>query len=110
MGFMMKKKITSKGIILILYIAVILLVGVVFVPSYAVWGPEKNIHSYSYVFLFDLMKDRYSVNGFDVYYQIDIIRVLFTIGIVTLITAAIWKLIAMWDQEDQKNKEAFDEL
>lgn len=97
-----ERKISKKSILLVTYIVIIFIAGIIFVPSYHVWGPENNIRDYSYVFIFNSVADRLEVNGFQVRYQIDYLKVFYTIGIITLIFVAFWKLFSLWDQEDIK--------
>ncbi|MCE5170819.1 hypothetical protein LQV63_16055 [Paenibacillus profundus] len=98
---MIDNKISPKGILLILYLIVIIFVGVVFVPCYEVWGAEKNVHDVGYTFLFKTM-DWSTVNGFKVYYEINYARLIYTIGIVTLIASIIWMLLLLWEKEDRR--------
>ncbi|MBB6672822.1 hypothetical protein [Cohnella nanjingensis] len=98
---MLDKRVSSKSIILILYAIVVFLAGVAFVPCYEVWGPEREINNYRYVFLFQLNRGSYTINGFHVTYQIDFARVLFTIGIVTLLVAVLWLILETWHKEDR---------
>ncbi|CAM4481749.1 hypothetical protein [Paenibacillus tarimensis] len=97
---MLKNRISPKSIVLVVYLAIIILEGVVFIPAAEVWGPDDSIHGYTYTFLFNLVKDSTEVNGFNVAYKIDIIRLLYTIGITTLIAAVVWALLSLWEKED----------
>ncbi|PZD97335.1 hypothetical protein DNH61_03005 [Paenibacillus sambharensis] len=58
---MLKNRISPKGIILCVYLAVIILEGVVFIPAAAVWGPDNTVHGYTYTFLFNLVDDSHEV-------------------------------------------------
>jgi len=97
---MLEKRMRAPGVIIIIYLVIIFFLGVVFVPCFEVWGPEKNINGYGYVFLFSLNR-RATVNGFEVYYVIDYLRTLYTTGIVTLIAAGILLLLRTWKKEDK---------
>ena len=100
----LNNKISRKSILLILYLAIIFITSILFIPSFAVWGPEKYISGYNYVFLFNLIVDREGVNGSPIFYQIDYLRILYTIGVSTLIFLGIWKLFTLWDKEDMKDE------
>ncbi|XEC93099.1 hypothetical protein AB6A23_17160 [Paenibacillus tarimensis] len=97
---MIDRKISLKGVILIVYGIFIFFAGVLFVPCYEVWGPERNEGSLHYVFLFHIKDADHIINGFPVMYQIDYARVLYTIGIISLIHFVIWMLISLWERED----------
>lgn len=102
----MNKKITRKSILLICYLVVIIFSSIVFIPSFEVWGPDKEIRGYSFIFIFDLVVDKVIVNGFEVFNQIDYLRTLYTIGIITLVFLIVWILFTLWDKEDQKDEVA----
>jgi len=97
-----EKSISKRSILLIIYIVLIFFVGIIFVPCFEVWGPEKNISGYNYVFIFNSVVDRTEINGFLVLYQIDYLRIAYTIGIITLIFYSVWRLFGLWDQEDSR--------
>jgi len=97
---MLEKRISASGMIIILYLIIIFFLGVIFVPCFEVWGPEKNINGYGYIFLFNLESSE-TVNGFGVFYVIDYVRTLYTIGIVTLIAAGLLVLLRTWEKEDK---------
>jgi hypothetical protein len=69
------------------------LVGIIFVPCYEIWGTEKNISGHYYIFLFKLMEERAEHNGFPILYDIDYPRIIYSIGVITIITTAIWILL-----------------
>lgn len=100
----MNRKISRRSILLICYIVVILFTSVIYIPSFEVWGPEKNINGYRYVFLYNLIVDRVEINGFQVFYQIDYLRTIYTIGVITLIFFSAWKLLVLWDKEDKEDE------
>jgi uncharacterized membrane protein len=97
----MDKKISFKTILLISYLITLLVIGVFFVPNFEVWGPAKEIKGYSYKFIFNIVNNQELVNGYKVLYQIDYIRQLYTIAIITLLFAVIWKVITLWEKEDK---------
>lgn len=103
---MLYKRNSWKSVVLTGYGLLVLIAGIVYVPCYEVWGPERNVDRYSYHFLFQLSRGAYTINGFRVTYEIDFARVLYTIGVLTLLAATAWLLLATWSREDQKTAEA----
>ncbi|MGF7050324.1 hypothetical protein J2T13_004862 [Paenibacillus sp. DS2015] len=106
----MNKKISRNSILLTSYLVVIIFSSIIFIPSFELWGSEKDIRGYSYVFLFNLIVDREEVDGYLVFYQIDYLRTLYTIGIITLVFSVAWKLFALWDKEDKEDEAKISEM
>ncbi|MCC3371779.1 hypothetical protein [Cohnella sp. REN36] len=98
---MLDKRNSWKSVVLIGYGLLVLIAGIFYVPCYEVWGPERNVDKYSYHFRFQLSRGTYTINGFRVTYEIDFARVLYTMGVLTLLAATVWLLLATWSREDR---------
>ena len=75
------------------YLIAIIVKGVLLVPCYLVYGPEKSIEGYYYVPLFFLNKYNHRINGFTPIYELDILRVIYEVGIITLIFYVIYLIL-----------------
>lgn len=78
-----------KRIFLSIYLIVIIFLGVLKVPVTVVWGEEMKYHSKKYVSLWELQGE-HRVNEFFVAYQLDYFRLLFELGIATLIVYVLY--------------------
>jgi len=78
-----------KRIFLSIYLIVITVLGVFKVPVTVVWGEEMRYHSKKYVSLWELQGE-HQVNEFFVTYQLDYLRLLFELGIATLIVYVMY--------------------
>jgi hypothetical protein len=91
-----------------IYLTVIVVLGILFVPVKAVWGPEKEIYNLYYVPLWLLKKARYTINGYALRYELYIDRAFYELAIVTLIFGVIyilWKEISLAGGKDSKRPE-----
>ncbi|OPA73820.1 hypothetical protein BVG16_27475 [Paenibacillus selenitireducens] len=99
---MLNKSISAKSILIIVYIIILIVFGLLLVPHYEVWGPEKNIHGYSYHTIFSLIDHKQTVNGFVVIYQLDYVKQIFIIGVLSALCTAVWLLLTQWEKEDHR--------
>ncbi|EJW17793.1 hypothetical protein M5X00_27225 [Paenibacillus alvei] len=78
-----------KRIFLSIYLIVITFLGLFKVPVTVVWGEEMRYHSKKYVSLWELQGE-HQVDEFFVAYQLDYLRLLFELGIATLIVYVLY--------------------
>ncbi|EPY08211.1 hypothetical protein PAALTS15_05768 [Paenibacillus alvei TS-15] len=78
-----------KRIFLGIYLIVITVLGVLKVPVTVVWGREMKYESKKYVPLWELQSEQ-KVGDFFEAYQLDYLRLLFELGIATLIVYVLY--------------------
>ncbi|MDT8975722.1 hypothetical protein RQP50_05640 [Paenibacillus sp. chi10] len=78
-----------KRIFLSIYLIVITILGVLKVPVTVVWGREMKYESKKYVPLWELQSEQ-KVGDFFEAYQLDYLRLLFELGIATLIVYVLY--------------------
>ena len=78
-----------KRIFLSIYLIVITILGVLKVPVIVVWGREMKHESKEYVPLWELQSEK-KVGEFFEFYQLDYLRLLFELGIATLIVYVLY--------------------
>ena len=78
-----------KRIFLSIYLIVITILGVLKVPVTVVWGREMKYESKKYVPLWELQSEQ-KVGDFFEFYQLDYLRLLFELGIATLIVYVLY--------------------
>ncbi|NOJ69764.1 hypothetical protein [Paenibacillus alvei] len=78
-----------KRIFLGIYLIVITILGVLKVPVTVVWGREMKYKAKEYVPLWEL-QDEQKVGEFYEAYQLDYLRLLFELGIATLIVYVLY--------------------
>lgn len=97
----MKKE---KNIMLLFYLVTIVIKGVLLVPSYLVYGSTlKEVEGLYYVPLWLLMEKKHLINGFKPIYEIDLFRVIYELGMLTLIFYILYLLLKnnKFDKEQQ---------
>ncbi|MDR0268394.1 hypothetical protein [Paenibacillus sp.] len=72
-----------REVLMSVYLVVIFVVGVLFVPVTEKWGPDLKIETKKFVPLWQLVDHR-TIDSFTPLYEIDIVRVIYAIGIATL--------------------------
>lgn len=92
----------NQRILLGVYGGLIFVFGILCVPAYAIWGPEKNILTFELVPIWKLVKHDHEVNGFTPFYQLDYGRVILVIGVLTLITAVFYLILGKNERSKQK--------
>lgn len=90
---------TIKKFILSLYLMVVVVVGIVFVPVTEKWGPELKVDTKKFVAIWELVDHHKRIDGYVPIYDLDIIRVIFEIGIATLIA---YLLIFITNKKENK--------
>lgn len=75
------------------YSIVIFLVGVIFVPYTAYWGPQKEIERALYATIWSNMDNGHEINGYKVIYQIDSDKLLLELLVITLIMIALYYIL-----------------
>lgn len=90
-----------QKILLVAYGILIIIFGFLHVPTYLVWGPEKNISTKMYEPVWKLVQEKHYINGFTPMYQIDYGRVLFIIGLFTLVTLVIYLILAEMNKTEK---------
>lgn len=90
----MKEKI--KSLFLTIYLIVLIILGILFVPCYSVFGSksEYNIESLSYVPFWKLINKKLVVNGFTLRYDLCLSRLLYQLFIATLIIYILYLLVS----------------
>ncbi|MCY7487730.1 hypothetical protein M5X06_08890 [Paenibacillus alvei] len=78
-----------KRIFLSIYLITITILGVFKVPVVAFYGLEKKFHSEGYAPLWEIQSE-HKVDGFFVFYQLNYLRLLFELGIATLIIYVLY--------------------
>ncbi|MCY7483224.1 hypothetical protein [Paenibacillus alvei] len=78
-----------KRIFLSIYLIVITVLGVLKVPVTVVWGKEMKHEAKEFVPLWEL-QSKQKVGEFFEFYQLDYLRLLFELGIATLIVFALY--------------------
>ncbi|MNW46112.1 hypothetical protein D3C74_233920 [compost metagenome] len=82
-----------KRILLYVYLALIIFIGILKVPVIKKWGPEQLIDSYEYVPLWKLKEVHKTIDGYTPLYELDLTRIIFELFIVSLIAYVVYLII-----------------
>lgn len=74
-----------KKILLSVYFIIIFCIGILFVPVSLKWGPHLEFYDKRYVPLWQLHTKEFQVDDYYPIYELDIIRIVYEIGIVSLL-------------------------
>ncbi|MCM3745186.1 hypothetical protein M3193_13685 [Sporosarcina luteola] len=76
-----------------IYFVLIFCIGVLFVPVSLKWGPNLEFHSKKYVPLWQLQTQHFTIDGYNPIYELDIMRLIYEIGIVTLLVYILYLIL-----------------
>lgn len=82
-----------KKILLSSYFVIIFCIGILFVPVSLKWGPNLEFYDKKYVPLWRLHTQEFQVNEYYPIYELDIMRILYEIGIVTLLIFILYLIL-----------------
>lgn len=75
------------------YFLIIFCIGVLFVPVSLKWGPQLEFYDKKYVPLWRLHTQQFKVDDYYPIYELDIMRIVYEIGIVTLLFFILYLLL-----------------
>lgn len=79
-----------KKNLLSVYLVIISCIGILFVPVSLKWGPQLEFYDKRYVPLWQLQSKELQVDDYYLIYELDIVRIVYEIGIVTLLLFIIY--------------------
>jgi len=82
-----------KKILLSGYFIIISCIGILFVPVSLKWGPQLEFYDKRYVPLWQLQSKEFQVDDYYPIYELDILRIVYEIGIVTLLLFIIYLIL-----------------
>lgn len=82
-----------KKILLSSYFLIISCIGILFVPVSLKWGPQLEFYGKRYVPLWQLQSQELQVDDYYPIYELDIVRIVFEIGIVTLLFFILYLIL-----------------
>lgn len=93
------------------YLTIIFVIGVLFVPIRAVWGPENQVEYTNYVPIWLLEKMNYTINGYILRYELCVGRIMFELLLLTIIFLVVYfickenLILKEYDTEDKLEDE-----
>lgn len=82
-----------KKILLSSYFIIIFCIGVLFVPVSLKWGPHLEFYDKRYVPLWQLHTREVEVDDYYPIYELDIMRIVYEIGIVSLLIFILYLIL-----------------
>lgn len=82
-----------KKILLSIYFVIIFCIGVLFVPVSLKWGPHLEFYDKRFVPLWQLQSQHFIIDDYYPIYELDIIRLVYAIGIVTLLILILYLVL-----------------
>ncbi|AJS59185.1 hypothetical protein [Paenibacillus sp. IHBB 10380] len=82
-----------KKILLSIYLILVSIVGVLRVPVILRWGPDQKIDQEKYAPLWQLQDEYLTISNYTPRYQLDLIRLIYELGIITLILFVVYLIL-----------------